>query len=245
MRRNRECPEVISVLLAEANPPPPSSFLQAVAASPLFPRDPYIQSVPDRPASTREQLSDFAAIWPVNFVPLRSPSSSEVAPTGWSRIHLNWVKTMFKRIERSADAAEARGDLPMACLVAGPLLGAPLAEASDTRLSSGNFLCHAISNVINSVAALDVENKRLEGGKPPPYLLSGLSLFTTHEPCLMCSMSLLHSRVSVVYYIRPSPGAGGLGSRYHVHEDKGLNHKFEVWKWTGPEYKLRDLGTDP
>lgn len=245
MRRRRPSPEVITVLLAEASPPPPPSLLEAVENSPLFPRPPFLHAVPDRPAATKEQIAQFADLWPVNFVPLRSPSSSEVAPTGWSSHHLSWVQTMFRRIERSAEASQKRGDLPVACLVAGPLLGAPLAEATDTRCSSGNFLCHAISNVIHAVAALDVENKRLEEGKPPPYLLSGLSLFTTHEPCLMCSMALLHSRVSVVYYIRPSEGAGGLGSVYHVHEDKGLNHKFEVWKWIGPSYKDRPIAADP
>lgn len=65
------------------------------------------------------------------------------------------------------------------------------------------------------------------------YLLTGLSIFLSHEPCLLCAMSLLHSRVSAVYYVRRSPGGGGLGSTYNVQEDRGLNHGFEVWEWVG------------
>lgn len=55
----------------------------------------------------------------------------------------------------------------------------------------------------------------------------------SHEPCLLCSMSLLHSRVRELYYVRKSPGGGGCGSTYSVHENEGLNHKFEVWQWKG------------
>lgn len=251
MRRRKNDPHTITVLVAESTPvPPPAHLLDSIAQSDLFYNTAYLLPIPDRPAATREQNTTFAAVWPVNFVPLRSPSSSEVAPTGWSSLHLEWVQAMLARVEQLAEVSQARGDLPIACLVAagGPLVGqspVPLAEASDTRLSSGNFLCHAISNVIHAVAALDVEGKRLEEGKPPPYLLSGLTLFTTHEPCLMCSMALLHSRVTVVHYIRPSHGAGGLGAEYHVHEDKGLNHKFEVWKWNAGGFPDRPIPVDP
>lgn len=49
----------------------------------------------------------------------------------------------------------------------------------------------------------------------------------------MCSMSLLHSRIAHVYYVKRSPGSGGCGSVMDVHEEGGLNHRFEVWEWVG------------
>lgn len=49
----------------------------------------------------------------------------------------------------------------------------------------------------------------------------------------MCSMALLHSRISNLFFVKKSSGSGGCGSEYSVHEDKGLNHKFEVWEWKG------------
>lgn len=115
-----------------------------------------------------------------------------------------------------------------------------LVTAHDTRLSTGNVLSHAAANAIDAVAYLDMSGSRppLSYFGPeaadPPYLLTGLSVFLSHEPCLLCAMSLLHSRIKALYYIKRAPGAGGAGSLYSVHEDGGLNHRFEVWEWTGP-----------
>jgi len=44
-------------------------------------------------------------------------------------------------------------------------------------------------------------------------------------------MSLLHSRIAQLYYVKSAPGSGGCGSLYKVHEDGGLNHRYEVWEW--------------
>ena len=139
---------------------------------------------------------------------------------------------MIARVQQLANLAAKRGELPIATLVSCSRYQEPLAEAYDTRNSTGNFLCHAAANIIDAVSTMDLNDTRpVDPEQPIPYLLSGLSVFTTHEPCLMCSMSLLHSRVAAVYYIRAADGAGGLGSCYKVHEDRGLNHKFEVWEW--------------
>jgi tRNA-specific adenosine deaminase 3 len=60
-----------------------------------------------------------------------------------------------------------------------------------------------------------------------------MSLFTTHEPCTMCAMALLHSRVREVFYVHARPRSGGLESSFGVHSTKVLNHRFEAWKWCG------------
>ncbi|KXS14207.1 hypothetical protein M427DRAFT_45259 [Gonapodya prolifera JEL478] len=47
------------------------------------------------------------------------------------------------------------------------------------------------------------------------FLLTGLSIYTLHEPCLMCAMALVHSRVENVFYWLPDVdlgrGVGGVG----------------------------------
>lgn len=86
------------------------------------------------------------------------------------------------------------------------------------------------------------------------YLLNGLTLFTTHEPCVSCCMALVHSRVRSIFFIKPSPGAGGCcgsglsegrrcshaedGGPYAIQEQDGLNHRFDVWKWVGDSKRL-------
>jgi tRNA-specific adenosine deaminase 3 len=62
------------------------------------------------------------------------------------------------------------------------------------------------------------------------YLLTSRTLFTTHEPCIMCSMALLHSRVKEIFYIYPMEKTGGCGGGVTVPAGKGVNHRFGIWR---------------
>lgn len=64
------------------------------------------------------------------------------------------------------------------------------------------------------------------------YLLTSLTLFTTHEPCIMCSMALLHSRVREVFYLIPMQKTGGCGSISCIPGLQGVNHRFGISRWT-------------
>jgi tRNA-specific adenosine deaminase 3 len=63
------------------------------------------------------------------------------------------------------------------------------------------------------------------------YLLNGCSIYLTHEPCIMCSMALLHSRISTVYYLNENKQFGALGSVYKLHCLKKINHRFYVYQF--------------
>ena len=41
-------------------------------------------------------------------------------------------------------------------------------------------------------------------------------------------MAMVHSRVRRVIYALPVTGGGALGSRYHLHTERSLNHHFQV-----------------
>ena len=111
--------------------------------------------------------------------------------------------------------------------------------AHDTRVSSVHPLRHAVLNVVR---ALSDSTSASASPSPPPsasmparsgqhYLLTSRALFTTHEPCVMCSMALLHSRVKEVFFLVPMERTGGCGGAACVPKLDGVNHRFAIGRW--------------
>lgn len=79
--------------------------------------------------------------------------------------------------------------------------------------------------------------------KPDGYLCLKLEVFLTHEPCIMCSMGLVHSRVGRVIFTNRMPATGGLtaemtrndsgpvGLGYGMCWRKELNWQFMCWEY--------------
>ena len=81
--------------------------------------------------------------------------------------------------------------------------------------------------------------------KPGGYLCLDLEFYLTHEPCVMCSMALLHSRAGRVVFERQMIYTGALtagedderaeplsGLGYGLFWRPSLNWKFLTWQWT-------------
>ncbi|GLC34519.1 hypothetical protein PLESTB_001252400 [Pleodorina starrii] len=63
-----------------------------------------------------------------------------------------------------------------------------------------------------------------------PYMCTGYDCFVVREPCIMCAMALVHSRVQRVIYCRPDAAYGALGGCRRLHACKSLNHNYEVYR---------------
>lgn len=62
-----------------------------------------------------------------------------------------------------------------------------------------------------------------------PYLCTGYDCYVVQEPCVMCAMALVHSRIRRVIYCQKDPSHGALGSTLQVHGLKGINHRYDVY----------------
>lgn len=62
-----------------------------------------------------------------------------------------------------------------------------------------------------------------------PYLCTGYDIYLVREPCVMCSMGLVHARIKRVFYTFDNVTLGALRSKTKLHFVKDLNHRFEVY----------------
>ncbi|GIY36755.1 probable inactive tRNA-specific adenosine deaminase-like protein 3 [Caerostris extrusa] len=62
-----------------------------------------------------------------------------------------------------------------------------------------------------------------------PYLCTGYDAYISREPCIMCSMALVHSRIRRVFYNHKS-SRGALKSHCKLHLQESLNHHYEVFR---------------
>lgn len=80
---------------------------------------------------------------------------------------------------------------------------------------------------------VDEANPCLHQGLPvdKPYLCTGFDCYVVGEPCVMCSMAMVHARVRRVVYTLSQPVGGALGGSVFLHEQKGLNHRYTVYSF--------------
>jgi tRNA(adenine34) deaminase len=60
------------------------------------------------------------------------------------------------------------------------------------------------------------------------YRLTGVRLYVTVEPCLMCVGAIVHARVGTLIYGVPEPKAGAVASAMTALNHPSLNHRVEV-----------------
>ncbi|KIY71723.1 cytidine deaminase-like protein [Cylindrobasidium torrendii FP15055 ss-10] len=204
---------------------------------------PYTIRVPSSPALTQTSLALKSSLWPTVYAPKRK---GETEP--WSRRKVSWARQAMMHAIGDARKARVSGDIPIAAYIPVPFdetdpLFRPVSAASrDTRHSTKHPLRHAVQNLVRSLGeAHDSQSSTESGVNGANYLLTGLSIFLTHEPCVMCSMALLHSRVKEVVYLYAMDKTGGCGGSTCLPALPGVNHRFTIWRWKVEDIGARDI----
>ncbi|KAH7942102.1 hypothetical protein HPB49_020584 [Dermacentor silvarum] len=191
--------------------------------------------VPQHAPLTRCQFEASNSLWPTQF-----HEDKLIARILGDNFFTAKDKEDMEGYMRLAIEAAQKGLTGVGVVVVNPDTSTPLVIATGDK---NHPLKHAVMVAVDMVARhqgggawplmaenilCEVAPQDLEVDKKAPYLCTGYDFYITHEPCTMCAMALVHSRVRRVFYGHPT-SHGALGSLRKLHVQPGLNHHFQVW----------------
>ncbi|KAF8908943.1 hypothetical protein CPB84DRAFT_1843297 [Gymnopilus junonius] len=257
LKRIRKQEEKTSLLLSTALGPPELPHDLNLPA-------PYSVPVPASSALTLLSLSLKCALWPTMYTPRRKDE-----PEVWTRGKLRWAWNAMKRAVDTAIMGQAEAEELSIAAYIPATYGTPDDEngqsiadslsftACDSRNSTRHPLRHAAVNTIRKLADYCASDDPIKSSlildsssdevarNGTHYLLTNRSFFITHEPCIMCSMALLHSRVKDIFFLYPMSQTGGCGGCACLPALKGVNHRFGILQWKDfAQFSDKDIRID-
>ncbi|MEE9532819.1 MAG: nucleoside deaminase [Acidimicrobiia bacterium] len=124
-------------------------------------------------------------------------------------------KAMTRALKLAA-AAAAAGEVPVGAVLVDES-GEVAAEAHNRVEELADATAHAEMLVLSEAA-------RARG----QWRLGGLTLVVTLEPCAMCAMAAVWSRVDRIVYGAADLKAGAAWSLYNIPQDPRLNHHIDL-----------------
>ena len=120
-----------------------------------------------------------------------------------------------------AEAAAARGEVPVGAVIAGPD-GAVLAAASNRTRELSDPTAHAELLAIRAACAiLSMER------------LTGCDLYVTLEPCPMCATAISFARIRRLYYGASDPKGGGVEHGPRIFSQPTCHHAPDIYSGIG------------
>ena len=129
----------------------------------------------------------------------------------------NW---MYRAIGVAREA-ERLGEVPVGAVIVGTD-GKILEAASNRTITNTDPTAHAEILALRTTA-IRVGN----------YRLTGVTVYSTIEPCAMCAGALVHARVGRAVFAVRDPKFGGCVSLGRVLDHPGANHRVEMLEGVG------------
>ena len=122
---------------------------------------------------------------------------------------------MRKAIEAAREAA-AMDEVPIgACLVSDE--GELLSAAFNRTITDNDPTAHAEILVIREAA------EKLDN-----YRLTGTTIYTTIEPCVMCAGALVNARIGRLVFVAHDERFGAVETQFRLCDNQALNHRIEI-----------------
>ena len=128
---------------------------------------------------------------------------------------LDWDRTMKAALEEAALALH-HGDIPV---------GAVLLDRDEKLVARDHNRREELGDATAHAEMLVLSARSRELGD---WRLTGHTLVVTLEPCAMCAMAAVWSRVDRIVYAAADPKAGAVWSLFNVPQDERLNHRCDV-----------------
>jgi len=123
---------------------------------------------------------------------------------------------MQQALRLAEHARDAEDEVPVGAVMVAD--GEILAEGWNRNITLADPTAHA------EIVALRAACERLHNHRLPP----GATLYVTLEPCAMCSMALVHARLTRLVYAATDPRTGAAGSAFDTLTSDRHNHRIDV-----------------
>ena len=114
-----------------------------------------------------------------------------------------------------ARAAAERGEVPVGAVVARD--GKVLARAGNRPRELSDPTAHA------EILAIREAAEKLDN-----YRLTGTTIYTTIEPCVMCAGALVNARIGRLVFGAHDDRFGAVETQFRLCDNQALNHRIEI-----------------
>eukprot|EP01126_Amoeba_proteus_P060865 TRINITY_DN8101_c0_g1_i2.p1 TRINITY_DN8101_c0_g1~~TRINITY_DN8101_c0_g1_i2.p1 ORF type:complete len:195 (-),score=28.04 TRINITY_DN8101_c0_g1_i2:59-643(-) len=177
-----------------------------------------LREVPEFLPLTLQQEKEWSQYWPI--VIKRQPPTTPNTDT-LSELEVVKIFELMQIAKELAVEAKKNGNKCNGCVIVDKgwsIVG----EGGDNCTRC--LLDHSVMECLNKISAKGIQFHEEH------YLCTGFYAFCWKEPCVMCAMALLHSRIGKVFFHLPNQKRGGLVSRFKIHCQSSLNHHFHVYR---------------